>query len=81
MFPIQTSLFFGCGPFGLGGLGLTPFSGALLLFGVMRMDLFVVLAARTTEKEQNWLSVGTAHTPSVRSWRPVVKRSTVSAEN
>jgi hypothetical protein len=43
----------------------------------MRMRLFVIVAARTTEKEQDRLSVGTAHIASLRRWRVVVKRSTV----
>ncbi|HVA83649.1 MAG TPA: hypothetical protein VNF28_01990 [Candidatus Binataceae bacterium] len=75
MIPIQTALSLGFRSFGFGGFGLTPFSGSLILLGVMRMGLFVILAARATEKEQDRLSVGTAHTVSFRNWRVVVKRN------
>lgn len=42
-------------------LGLAP-----LHRGVMRMRLFVVLTARTAEKEENFLRIGTAHASSLR---------------
>jgi hypothetical protein len=47
----------------------------------MRMRLFVVLAARAAEKEQDRLSVETAHTGSLRRWRVVVKRTTMASGN
>jgi hypothetical protein len=43
----------------------------------VRMRLFVVVAARATEKEQDRLRVGTAHAASLRRWPVVVKRSTL----
>jgi hypothetical protein len=43
----------------------------------MRMRLFVVLAAGAAKKEENFLRVGTTHASSLRSWRVVVKRSTM----
>jgi hypothetical protein len=55
-------------------LPLAAFHGA-----VMQMRLFVILAARAAEKEQNRLSVGTAHAASLRRWRLVVTRSTLSS--
>jgi hypothetical protein len=45
---------------------------------IVRMGFFMVFGARAAEKEQNFLSVGTAHTPSVQRWWIVVKRSTVT---
>src|SRR5438105_4789799 len=57
---------------GLQALGLAPLHGP-----VMRVLLLVVFAARAAEKEQDRLSVGTAHSPSFRSWWVVVKRSTL----
>jgi len=57
---------------GFQALRLAPLHGP-----VMRVCLFVVLAARATEKEQNRLSVGTAHGASLRRWPVVVKRSTM----
>jgi hypothetical protein len=53
-------------------LRLAAFHGA-----VMRMRLFAIIAAPATEKEQDRLSVGTAHVGSSRRWRLVVKRSTL----
>jgi poly-gamma-glutamate capsule biosynthesis protein CapA/YwtB (metallophosphatase superfamily) len=44
---------------------------------VMGMVLLVILAARAAEKKQNRLSVGMAHVGSLRSWRLVVKRTTL----
>jgi hypothetical protein len=44
---------------------------------IVRMCFFMVFGARAAEKEQNFLSVGTAHTASVQRWWIVVKRSTV----
>jgi hypothetical protein len=49
---------------GLQTLPLAAFHGA-----VMRMRLFVIFAARAAEKEQDRLSVGTAHALSFRGWR------------
>jgi hypothetical protein len=72
---IQTNrLSFGplLGLLGFQALGLPP-----LHRPIMRVGLFVVLAARATEKEQDRLSVGTAHTSSLRPWQVVVKRTTV----
>jgi hypothetical protein len=43
----------------------------------MWVRLFMVLAARTAEKEQDRLRVGTAHAFSLRTWRVVVKRTTL----
>jgi hypothetical protein len=44
----------------------------------MRMDLLVVLAARAAEKVKDRLSVvRTAHLPNLRTWRVVVKRTTI----
>ena len=43
----------------------------------MRMRLFMVLAARATEEEQNRLGVFGSHTASFRCWPVVVKRSIV----
>jgi hypothetical protein len=48
--------------------------------GVMRMRLFVVLAAGAAKKEENFLRVGTTHASSLRSWRVVVKRSIVARQ-
>lgn len=76
---IQMALFLGFRPFGLGALGLAPLGRSLLLLGVMRMDLLVILAARTAEEEQDRLSVRTAHAASLRRWRVVVKRTTLIA--
>jgi hypothetical protein len=44
---------------------------------VMRMGLFVVLGARAAEEEENRLGVSRTHTASFRSWRAIVKRSTL----
>jgi len=64
--------------FGARRFGLAPLVGSLLLLGVVRMALFVVVTARAAEKEQNWLSVGAAHTLSVQNWQVVVKRTIVA---
>jgi len=56
-------------------LRLAPFHRA-----VMGVHLFVILGARATEEEENLLRVGTAHAASFRSWRVVVKRSTLPEE-
>jgi hypothetical protein len=61
--------------FGLQALGLAPLHGP-----VMRVRLFVILAARAAEEEQDRLSVGTAHAASFRNWQVVVKRSTLPQE-
>jgi hypothetical protein len=67
--------------FCLDGLSGVPFFQALRFAPLhrleMRMRLFVVLAARAAEKEQNRLSVS-AHALSFRIWRVVVKRSTIA---
>jgi hypothetical protein len=60
------------GLLGLQSLRLAPLHGP-----VMRVGLFVVLAARAAEEEQNLLSVRTAHALSFRSWRVGVKRTTM----
>jgi hypothetical protein len=62
-----------CGGF----LGLPASIGTLLLRLVMRVRFLVIVAALATEKEQNLLRVAGTHTDSFRSWRVVVKRSTV----
>jgi hypothetical protein len=64
-----------------GGLRRFPFFQTLrfapLHCPIVRMRLLMVLGARTAKKEQNLLSVATAHTVSFRNWQVVVKRSTV----
>jgi len=60
-----------------GFLGLPATIRTLLLRLVVRMRFLVVVATLTTEKVEDFLSVGTAHVSSFRSWRAVVKRSTV----
>jgi len=62
-----------------GGLLFGAFRLAPLHCAVVRVRLLVVLAARTAEKEENRLSVGTAHARSVRRCMVVVKRSTLKA--
>jgi hypothetical protein len=67
--------------FGLdGGSGFFRFPatvGALLLRFVVRVRFLVVVAALPTEKEEDFLRVGTAHADSFRIWLLVVKRITL----
>ncbi len=63
--------------FSLGGLGLAPSIGPLLLRLVVRMCLLVVLATFPAEKEQNLLRIAGSHAASLRGWRTVVKRTTL----
>lgn len=64
---------------GNGFLGLPATVGTLLLRLVVGMRFFVVVAAFAAEEEQNLLRVAfAAHTPSVRSWRTIVKRTTMA---
>jgi hypothetical protein len=63
----------------LSRLRFAPPVGTLLLGLVVRMSLFVVLAALPAEEEQNLLRVAGTHTDSVRSWRVSVKRVTVGS--
>jgi hypothetical protein len=59
-------------------LGLPATVGTLLLRFVMRVRFLVVVAALPTEKEQNLLRVARTHIDSFRSWRRVVKRTTMA---
>ena len=61
-----------------GFLGLPPSVGTLFLRLVMRVRLFVIVAALATEEEQNLLRVAGTHTDSFRIWSVVVKRTTLS---
>lgn len=65
----------------LGGLRLfflAPSREPLLLVAVVRAGLFLVLLTLMAVEEQNLLRVWTAHAVSVRGWRVVVKRTTMS---
>jgi len=62
---------------GLSGFRLAASIGPLLLCLVVRMGLLVVVAAFAAKKVEDFLSVGTAHVPSFRIWRAIVKRTTV----
>jgi hypothetical protein len=53
---------------------LAPSIGSLLLRLVMRVRLFVVLAATTAEEKENFLSVPGTHIASLRKMRAHVKR-------
>jgi hypothetical protein len=57
--------------------GFQPLRLAALHGPIVRMRLFVVLAAWAAEKEQDRLRVGTAHVASLRRWPVVVKRTTI----
>ncbi len=61
-----------------GFLFLAPSGEPLFLVAVMGAGLFFVLLTLVAVKEQNLLSVGTAHAVSVRGCRVVVKRTTMS---
>ena len=63
---------------GSGFFGLPATVGTLLLRFVVRVRFLVVVAALATEKEQNLLRVARTHTDSFRSWRRVVKRTTMA---
>ncbi|MGB8684014.1 MAG: hypothetical protein WCD12_14095 [Candidatus Binatus sp.] len=60
-----------------GFLGLPATVGTLLLRLVVRVRFLVLVAALATEKEQNLLRVAGTHTDSFRSWRVVVKLTTL----
>lgn len=56
-----------------GFLGLPATVRTLLLCLVMRMGLFVILAAFAAEEKQNFLRVAGTHTDSLGRWRRAVK--------
>jgi hypothetical protein len=63
-----------------GFLGLPATVGTLVLRPVVRVRFIVVVAALPTKEVEDFLGVGTAHAPSFRTWRVVVKRTTLSLE-
>ena len=60
----------------LQALGLAPLHGS-----IVRVRLFVVVAARAAEEKQNLLSVRTAHAVSFLNWRAIVKRPIFSVRS
>lgn len=54
-----------------------PSRKPLLLVAVVRAGLFLVPLTLVAVEEQDFLSVGTAHTVSLRSWPRAVKGSTL----
>ena len=58
-------------------LGLQALRLAALHRSIVGVRLFVVLGARTAEKEEDRLRIATAHAASFRNWRAIVKRSTL----
>ena len=61
----------------LGFFRLPATVGTLLLRLVVRMSLFVVVAALPAKEEQNLLSVPAPHIASLRSWPRAVKGTTL----
>jgi hypothetical protein len=61
-----------------GGFFLGAFCFPSFHSAIMRVRLFVVLAAKETEEEKNVLRVARPHAASLQCWWAVVKRSAMS---